>query len=369
MLDGANSLELTQPEAKQEVMTHEILKIIALIKTQNFSPDSTVAERFTAISKLIAQHKINYALELNEFICLENELKDMVKKTHQAIAQQCAMPAQPEENKENISADKAASQGAALVPTSTKAPILTTNSRLAIDLALMYAATQTDLAKIPPLNDYAARKFLIDFYNKLGINDNTPYKKLALDMGLSLASVYLNPQAYAQYSFGKGLERILAKIAPNHVLSIKNTINILLALTANAPRTLISSYLPSLVAQYGSAVYLAAPLAALIFHKGPDALEALFSQEITSSAGDFFDLMYGQADDATYEKYQDLWMCKDIGTLTAEITAPVTNGLFWLGNKVMPKFFAQTKPKDQKPIAEQEIAAQESVSEPKVTLT
>ncbi len=82
-------------------------------------------------------------------------------------------------------------------------------------------------------------------------------------------------------------------------------------------------------------VTLAIPAAMMLYSKGPAILAAVADSKTVEVAGDFFDLMYGRADDEVYEKYHDSSLATmTMGDMTSSVMGSVGSTLSWMWNKV-----------------------------------
>lgn len=185
---------------------------------------------------------------------------------------------------------------------------------------------------------------------KLGY-ETRPSIILGLKLLLSLAAMHYVPSIYGRVAANTVLAQILPKLVGPYAKYAQDFLNVsvetlaalgylasnyapdyvptaLSALSSYTPAALMSQF----VASYGPATILVGPATILAY----EAYKAADSQKIaeaTETAGDFFDLMYGQADDKTYEKHSDNWATKDVGELASDITSSISAGMGWLWNK------------------------------------
>ncbi|HRE32070.1 MAG TPA: hypothetical protein PLD88_08860, partial [Candidatus Berkiella sp.] len=101
--------------------------------------------------------------------------------------------------------------------------------------------------------------------------------------------------------------------------------------------TLSTTAMNHLFETYGSYMYFAIPAAMILYTKGPAMLKALANSEFMETAGDFTDLMYGMADDETYEKYKGSLATMPIEEVPSYVASGINSALCWLWNKT-PSF-------------------------------
>lgn len=99
-------------------------------------------------------------------------------------------------------------------------------------------------------------------------------------------------------------------------------------------RSLSAATISQLEETYGSPLCIAAvPAAMILYHKGPAILAAIDDSEVIETAGDFFDLMHGMADNDVYDKYHGSLATMTIDEMASSVMNGVGSTLSWLWSK------------------------------------
>lgn len=156
---------------------------------------------------------------------------------------------------------------------------------------------------------------------------------ILVELGIALTTFYQSPGTFTSYAMSTLLAKILSPMTnQSQLLSNLALIGCELA-TDYGPFTIANAQMASLLKQYGAYTYLIPVVSVLIWKKTPALFNAIAESDVINAAQDFSDLMYGTADEATYEQYQDYWMTQDLGTLSTRIIESVSNGLRWMFGK------------------------------------
>ncbi len=168
-----------------------------------------------------------------------------------------------------------------------------------------------------------------------------PKAKLALQTTLMLAAIYLTPELFAFYTGKEMLKKVLSLFVSENKLKFAD-----LGVTIGSQtlgyhknlNSLIDQSIPENIAHLNIflrflAVY---PTAGYLLDNAMQPIQAVatlpMDKEFNERAGDFFDIMHGQADDDTIAKYKGSWATKPIDELGADIVSGVGSGLSWMWN-------------------------------------
>ncbi len=180
-----------------------------------------------------------------------------------------------------------------------------------------------------------------------------PKAKFVLQTTLMLAAIYLTPELFAFYTGKEMLKKCLSPFVSENKLKFAD-----LGVTLGSQYlgynknqlTLIDQSLPEGIANLNLALRIPFHIAAQSLLNNAlqpiKTVAAVASDEkFNEAAGDFFDIMYGRADDGVLAKYEGSFATKTPYEAGASIVSGVSSGLNWLWNKVPP--FKAQKPTEQ----------------------
>ncbi len=167
----------------------------------------------------------------------------------------------------------------------------------------------------------------------------------ALQIGLCIAAIYTAPDLLAVHT-GKELAKKLlaAKLGEPYGNQVANLIEPMMIGTGyyfNIPQlnsvALLNSHLPDAAKV---SVYRHIPafiIAQKLLMNASAPLQKLATvvtdEQVVETAGDFFDMMYGRADDATIAKYKGSLATKPIDEVAADTFGGIYKGISWLWNQ------------------------------------
>lgn len=196
----------------------------------------------------------------------------------------------------------------------------------------------TEIKKIPAAQTTNVNSDIVWPTRRLTSNGH-----LAIHLLISLITFYFCPWLFTTYASMQTLNAFTKKLHLNSLMASLFSFgcqHLVKSLSNYSPAEFVSTYLPQYVQQYGPIVYLAAPVGALVYHRGGVTLDYCQQKmyEIAKNiivderniGADLIDMMGGFASDEVCERYQDTWAAADVGKMMDKAFQPITNGFNWL---------------------------------------
>lgn len=182
---------------------------------------------------------------------------------------------------------------------------------------------------------------------KLQSKQDNPNQRLAIQISLALATALWKPGIAGAVLANIAARDISHGLFDGSLSVYKNAVELALIVANfafgdyNLP-TLSTQAMDYLFETYGAWMYLAMPAAMILYAKGPAMLKALNDSKFVETASDFTDMMYGMADDETYEKYQGSLATMPIEEVASSIMGGIGSALCWLWNGTSPAITPST---------------------------
>ncbi|MCS5710200.1 hypothetical protein [Candidatus Berkiella aquae] len=189
----------------------------------------------------------------------------------------------------------------------------------------------------------------VDAIMKLQTKPNDPNVRLAVQISLALATALWKPGVSGAVLANVAAKDTLHGLFDSSFGIYKNAIELAL-LVANFAlgdyniSNLSTQAMNQLFETYGSWVYLAIPAAMILYAKAPAIIKALNDSEFVEAVSDFTDLMYGMADDETYEKYEGSLATMPIEEVASSIVGGIGSALCWLWSKTPSIYYVSSTP-------------------------
>ncbi|MCS5710199.1 hypothetical protein [Candidatus Berkiella aquae] len=171
--------------------------------------------------------------------------------------------------------------------------------------------------------------------------------RLTIETLLVIATVY-SSRFGAGLLANAGCKAILHYLFDTQLGIFKDVVELALTITEMAfyykPSHLSTTIINQFESEYGPLIHAAIPIAMILYLKHTEILKTIHDSKLMETACDFTDLMYGMADDETYEKYEGSLATMPIEEVASSIVGGIGSALCWLWSKTPSIYYVSSTP-------------------------